>query len=291
MPPLQRNIVRTCLSALALAVCSAALGVAGAHAGTTAGTGATGSSAATGAEALAGCTVARTRDCRGRTTIRRHHRKFYCDRPLRRFGPLPLKVIVTFTRGRPFLENGAIDLNSGCRGDGDPQSVDLIVQVQGNGRNRGPSIDAFKVRRDVRNIQITGRVNCGRRYGAAHQDGVQLQGGTNLTFVDFRVGRYKRGLSTCQGAGGAFFYSSGGTRNVDVVRGAYIGCNHSLFAGAGTGTVRGAKFRSGRTDGSDSVCVGFAGSPPCERRTQSINFRNITCQRWHPSRNRWVRGR
>jgi hypothetical protein len=243
------------------------------------------------------CTVASTRDCVPGRTITRTNRKFFCDRPLRRWGRLPLKVVLNFTRGRRFGENGAVDLTTGCAGDANPATIDLIVVVRGNGRTYGPGVDAFKVRQRAgynRGIQVTGRVNCGPRYSAGmHQDGVQLQGGRNITFVDFRVGWYTRGLSTCQGAGGAFFYSGAqGYRpiNVDVIRGRYIACNHSLFAAAGTGSVVGARFRSGRTDGTDRKCREFHGSPPCDIRA-AVSISHVTCQRWSARRDRWVASR
>lgn len=243
------------------------------------------------------CTVASTRNCAPGRTITRTNRRFLCDRPLRRWGRLPLKVVLRFTRGHRFGHSGAVDLTTGCAGDGDSSTIDLMVYVRGNGRTHGPGVDAFKVRHRAgynRGIQITGRVNCGPRYsGAVHQDGVQLQGGRNITFVDFRVGRYNRGRSTCQGAGGAFFYSGANgnhARNIDVVRGRYIACNHSLFAGLGSGSVRGARFRSGRVDGSDRKCRGFFSGPPCDIRA-NVSIRNLTCQRWNPRRNRWVSDR
>jgi hypothetical protein len=254
---------------------------------------ATSGTAATSATALA-CTVADTSTCvPGRTIIRRNQ-KFLCDRPLARYGRLPLKVVINFTAGRRFGANGAIDLVTGCAGDGDSNTIDLIVDVKGNGRTYGAGHDAMKVRQRagyLRGIQITGRVQCGPRFNrAAHQDGVQLQGGRNITFVDFRVGRYDLGRSTCQGAGGAFFYSGASgyvPTNIDVVRGRYIACNHSLFAGLGSGSVRGAMFRSGRTDGTDPRCRGFAGSIPCDIRN-AVTLSNLTCQRWSWPRNRWI---
>ncbi|MGH7359778.1 MAG: hypothetical protein ACREJR_13270, partial [Candidatus Rokuibacteriota bacterium] len=196
-----------------------------------------------------GCTVATTRDCDAGRTITRTNRRFYCDRPLRRWGRLPLKVVLNFSRGRRFGQN-AVDLTTGCAGDRNPRTVDLILLVRGNGRTYGPGVDAVKVRHRAgynRGIQITGRADCGPRYTPAmHQDGVQLQGGRNITFVDFRVGRYARGRSTCQGAGGAFFYSGANgnrPRNIDVVRGRFIACNRSLLGGLGSGSVRRARFR------------------------------------------------
>lgn len=240
------------------------------------------------------CTVASTAGCVPGRTLTLRNRKFLCERPLARWGRLPLKVVITFTPGRRFGANGAVDLHTGCAGDGNSNTVDLILDVRGNGRTYGPGVDAVKVRQRagyLRGIQITGRVNCGPRYSrAVHQDGVQLQGGRNITFVDFRVGNYRRGRSTCQGAGGAFFYSGAQgfrPRNIRVVRGRYIACNHSLFAGLGTGSVRNARFRSGRTDGTDPKCRGFAGAPPCDIRA-NVSISNLVCQRWSWSRNRWI---
>jgi hypothetical protein len=241
--------------------------------------------------------VASTAGCVPGRTLTLRNRKFLCNRPLARYGRLPLKVVVLFTVGRRFGGNGAIDLYTGCAGDGNPSTIDLIVDVRGNGRSYGPGVDAFKVRQRagyVRGIQVTGHVDCGPRYSAAaHQDGVQLQGGRNITFVDFSVGRYNTGRSTCQGAGGAFFYSGAqGYRptNIRVVRGRYIACNHSLYAGGGTGSVRGARFRSGRTDGTDPKCRGFHGSLPCDIRA-NVRLTNVVCQRWNARRNVWVASR
>ena len=179
--------------------------------------------------------------------------KFLCDRPLASYGPLPLKVDVDFTPGRLFGGNGAIDLYTGCAGDGDPTTIDLIVDVEGDGVTYGPGVDAFKVRQGAgytAGIQLTGHVDCGPKYTPSqHQDGVQLQGGRNIAFVDFSVGDYANGRSTCQGAGGAFFYSGASgysPTNVDVVRGSYIACNHSLFVGGGTsGDIVGARVPLG----------------------------------------------
>lgn len=251
---------------------------------------------ASGASFLA-CMVASTAGCVPGRTLTLRNRKFLCNRPLASYGRLPLKVVVLFTVGRRFGGNGAIDLYTGCAGDANPATIDLIVDVRGNGRTYGPGVDAFKVRQRagyLRGIQLTGHVDCGPRYNAgAHQDGVQLQGGRNITFVDFSVGRYNTGRSTCQGAGGAFFYSGAqGYRptNIRVVRGRYIACNHSLFAGLGTGAVRNARFRSGRTDGSDPKCRGFHGSPPCDVRA-AVSFSGLICQRWNARRNVWVASR
>jgi hypothetical protein len=228
-----------------------------------------------------------------RTTITIRDDQFLCERPLSSWGPLPLKVIVDFTPGRRYGGNGAVDLATGCAGDNNSQTIDLIVDVRGDGRTYGPGVDAMKVRWEAGynsgGIQITGTVQCGpRANGGVHSDGVQLQGGRNITFVDFNVGNYDQGTSTCQGAGGAFFYSGAGgynPQNISVVRGKMIACNHSLNANqARSGSVTGGMFRSGRTDGSDPVCNGYAASDPCEGIQNVGGQGSNTCQRWRNGR-------
>ncbi|MGH3036591.1 MAG: hypothetical protein ACRDMU_05360 [Gaiellaceae bacterium] len=240
-----------------------------------------------------GCSVADTSGCVPGSTLTLRDAKFFCDRPLSAYGRLPLKIVVDFTPGQPFGGNGAIDLYSGCSGDGNSNTIDLIVDVEGDGLTYGPGTDAFKVRQAAGyngGIQVTGHVDCGPRYGSAHQDGVQLQGGRNITFVDFSVGNYALGRSTCQGAGGAFFYSSAGgyaPSNVDVIRGSYIACNHALFRGGGSGDVVAGRFRSGRTDGTDPLCTGYAGSPACDGSITAVTMSNVTCESWNRSADRW----
>jgi chitodextrinase len=236
------------------------------------------------------CTIASTAGCVPGSTLTFRDTQFRCDRPLSTYGRLPLKVVLEYTPGRIYSGNGAVDLITGCVGDGNSNTIDLIVDVRGDGRTYGPGQDALKVRLDARDIQITGHADCGPREGGAHQDGIQLQGGTNIAFVDFTVGNYDAGLSTCQGAGGAFFYSgaNGNTaQNTSVIRGKYIGCNHSLFIGEGSGSVADAMFRSGRTDGTDPVCTGYAASPACQGGVPGVSTRNLTCENWNRTSRRW----
>ena len=145
-----------------------------------------------------------------------------------------------------------VRLDAGCVGDG-TNAIDLVLSINGDGRTYGPQEDAIRVMNELpgaSNLQISGYANCGRKeITEIHQDGIQVLGGTNITWVDFRVGNYDAGLSTCQGAGGAFFYSMTST-NTRIQGGKFIACNHSLLAGAGSGSVSGASFRSGRNDGS-----------------------------------------
>jgi chitodextrinase len=246
------------------------------------------------------CTVASTSGCVPGATLTFMDTQWVCTKPISSYGTLPLKVVLDYTVGRKYGGNGAVDLTSGCAGDGNAQTIDLIVDVRGDGKTYGPGVDAMKVRTEAGyngGIQLTGHVDCGPKYTSTeHPDGVQAQGGRDITFVDFSVGNYDAGLSTCQGAGGAFFYSNAGgyaPKNVNVVRGKYIACNHSLFVndGGGTGSVTGGMFRSGRTDGTDPVCSDYAGSPACtgtnDRIAAGVTLSGVTCQRWNASTDTW----
>jgi hypothetical protein len=200
---------------------------------------------------------------------------------------LPLRVVMNYTHNY----NGfGVRLGAGCAGDG-TSAIDLVLQINGDGLTHGPQEDAIRVmaeRPGASNLQITGHANCGRKVvDAIHQDGIQVLGGTNVTWVDFRVGDYDAGRSTCQGAGGAFFYSLASTNTV-IQGGKYIACNHSLLAGNGSGHVSGASFRSGRNDGSDPAC-NYHSSEPCIFQSASITRGSgVTCQRWHPATRRWI---
>jgi hypothetical protein len=190
-------------------------------------------------------------------------------------------------------------LDAGCAGDGNSSTIDLILDIRGDGRTRGPGEDAIRITNHspgARDIQITGRADCGPRRGGAHQDGIQAIGGTNITFVDFVIGDYEAGVASCQGAGGIVFYSGdGGTRpqNMQIIRGSYIGCNHALANGNPNsgGAVRDARFRSGRIVAQEEICLDengdpFHTSPPCIVPSNFTRV-NLTCQRWSTTQQRW----
>ena len=229
----------------------------------------------------------------GGTTITLTNTFWRCTRPVRDYATsgLPLRVVMLYTTNyRPPTGGGAVQLDAGCAGDG-TAATDLVLDIRGDGRTYGPGEDAVRVttaRPGASNLQIEGRADCGRRVGSAHADGIQVLGGTNITFRNFEVGNYDAGLATCQGAGGAFFYSMA-TTNTRVEGGKYVGCNHSLFAGSASGHVTGALFRSGRTDGTDPACVGYAASEPCmgPELGRGVTTSGITCQFWNRTQDRW----
>lgn len=223
--------------------------------------------------------------CKPGTKIVKTNEGWQCNRPLVSYGRLPIKVVIVSTEA--WDEGIAVSVNNGCVGS-PGTDVNLIVDIQGEGArsDTGPGADAFKTRVNPQNLRITGSFQCGRQAEDAHQDAVQIQGGTNITFVNAETGDYEKGLSTCQGAGGGPFYSLNTITNVDVLGGTWINCNHSL-AGLHPGTdndIIDAKFRSGRNDGSDPNCD-FHSSKPCVY-TRSLNLRRVTCEQWIGGR--WV---
>ncbi len=142
---------------------------------------------------------------------------------------------------------------------------------------------------DPQNLRVTGSIQCGQKAPNAHQDAIQIQGGTNITFVNVEAGgNYDAGTSTCAGAGGGPFYSLNTITNVDVLGGKYIACNHTLNghnadSGPGNDVIQ-ARFRSGRS--SDPNCEGIHASPPCMNTGALALFQNATCQQWLGGR--WV---
>ncbi len=218
--------------------------------------------------------------CKPGTTITVTNEGWHCRQPLASYGPLPIKVVSISTAA--WEDGAAVTVNSGCTGS--PGTlVNLIVDIRGAGPSSpyGSGHDAFKTRVNPRDLRITGSLQCGRRAPDAHQDSLQIQGGTDITFVNvIGGGNYDAGLSTCQGAGGGPFYSANQIVNVDVLGGKWISCNHALNGGhPGTDNdVVSAKFRSGRDDGSDPNCT-FYSSPPCTN-TAPLRLKNVTCERW-----------
>jgi hypothetical protein len=225
--------------------------------------------------------------CKPGTTIVVTNRPWHCNRPLESYGSLPIKVVSISTAA--WDDGTAVSVNSGCNGS-PGEAVNLIVDIRGSGphSSAGSGHDAFKTRVNPTNLRITGSLQCGRREPGAHQDALQIQGGTNIAFVNVEGGGdYDAGRSTCQGAGGGPFYSLNQITNIDVIGGKWIACNHALNGGheGADNDIVGARFRSGRDDGSDPNCAGFHGSPPCIR-TGALRLQGVSCQQWLDGR--WV---
>jgi hypothetical protein len=164
-------------------------------------------------------------------------------------GTLPLKVTAKFTT---FVETSGpvVDLREGCTGDG-TDAIDLILDIQGDGRTVGGINDALSVKLDAHDIDITGNIDCGPRGPGSHQDGIQAQGARDIAFVDLEVGDWDDKRATCTGASGGIDFSLGGIANViptdhACIRCRVIACRRGLNLGVSEGVrVVDSRFRSG----------------------------------------------
>ncbi|HXV57300.1 MAG TPA: DNRLRE domain-containing protein [Gaiellaceae bacterium] len=220
--------------------------------------------------------------------------RFTCNRPLADLaalnpigqgpGRLPLLVEIGFTTYVD-LAPAAVDLRQDCAGDGDDETIDLVLAVEGDGRTLGGTADAVKVRLTASDIQVTGFANCGPRgVGAngipedgsnddAHQDGAQIQGGDTVEFIDFEFGDWETGTATCQGAAGTFVPGSvngNPVQDMACIRCKSVSCNGGFLLSWSDGSrVIDSKWRTGNpadrvgllANGQTGLCR-FA-SPPC----------------------------
>ena len=125
----------------------------------------------------------------------RTRRSWECSGRLRAYDRLPIKVISNM----PNPGDGDAIRLIGCRGDGDRSTVDLILDVNGNGRGRGTAFDAVRIGMGSRGLVVTGDVECGARHTNPniHQDIVQALSGRNIYFRRFTSGHPRTGRWTC----------------------------------------------------------------------------------------------
>ena len=139
-----------------------------------------------------------------------------CNGSLASFGELPVKVVSTIAN--PGNDN-AINLR-GCYGDGDPATVDLILDVRGNGGSVGTAYDAVRIGQNAHDLVVTGNAECGARHTnpSIHQDVVQALSGNRIEFRDFTSGDPFTGRWTCWGAGGGWYVTwANGSIPTDMV--------------------------------------------------------------------------
>ena len=198
--------------------------------------------------------------CEPRSRIVLTNAGFSCTRPLSTIarnngmngnpGRLPLLVKINFTTYRAISIPAWSRSRRGCRGDGNSNTIDLILEIEGDGRTQGGTVDAIKVRENPHDIQITGYANCGPEglgpdgrpdtRDDAHQDGAQIQGGNRVEFIDFTWGDWAARRATCQGAAGTFVPGSVNNwpvRNMACIRCKSVSCNHGMLISRSVGTV------------------------------------------------------
>lgn len=234
----------------------------------------------------AGCTIQNVRAngpevCRGQggtqITVTAHGQfpvgAWRCDRLLSNYGPLPIEVTVDIPNNQSSGQTGVLighPTVGACVGDGDPNTIDLIVWVVGNGGSRGPSEDAVKIGDSARDIEFTGDIECGLQTPIAHQDGVQFQGNADrITAYGLTSGNPAVSSAwTCDGSGGGWFVSN---TNVDaaVCDNCEIAAQNSALRSL-SGTNSGAR---------DSVFGTTGGINPCVVTSPGgVNERNVCNQ-------------
>jgi hypothetical protein len=196
-------------------------------------------------------------------------RSWQCTGALSSFGQLPIKVVSSIPN--PGTAD-AIRL-IGCYGDGNPATVDLILDVRGNGGNLGTGYDAVKVGQNAHDLVITGSADCGARSGSIHQDGVQVMSGRAIEFRDFVSGDPDGGRWTCWGTGGGFFISHvNGDVPTDVV------CVRCRIAAFNQALRIGNSVRSGARDSvfgysrSYGIYVGADASSPVNVGNRAVRY-------------------
>jgi hypothetical protein len=200
------------------------------------------------------CNHENTRGCEPGAEIEIVDSQWRCRGPLADYaeqagGTLPLKVTARFTT---FVNTSGpvIDLREGCTGDG-TQAIDLILDVQGDGRTRGGVNDGLSVKLTASEIDITGNIDCGPRLAISHQDGVQAQGGSRIAFVDLEVGDWDARRATCTGASGGIDISEGGIEGgipsfYECIRCRVVACRRALNVGISQDVrIIDSSFRSG----------------------------------------------
>lgn len=174
------------------------------------------------------------------TTIRAT-KNWVCNRPLEDYGELP--IIVKSRIDNQSRPSEAVTLSGpGCAGDGDPETIDLVLEIEGDGGEIGPTSDAVRIKLGAHDIEIEGYADCGEAPSGVRQNGIHVMLGYRITFVGFRVGDPDAGKWTCEGASGALAIeerSEDDPAPEDVV---CVGCE---MASANRGLYIGDSIRSG----------------------------------------------
>lgn len=154
------------------------------------------------------------------TTVNLLNERFICTGPLAELGQLPIIVEQHLSNDHPSARaaRGAVAIESGCTGDGDPATDDLVIHQYGNGTTLGAGGDPIVIFPGSHDLTITGFTDCGTIYvGAdgvprtsddAHQDGFDIRGGMDILIHDYRMGDWASQTATCHGAGGLYYPSA-----------------------------------------------------------------------------------
>lgn len=176
----------------------------------------------------------RAEDVTPGTTIRTAE-NWVCDRPLDQYGDLPI-IVKSRIEGQPRPLEAVTLTGPDCAGDGNPATVDLVLEIEGDGRDVGPTSDAVKVKLGAHDIEISGFADCGESSPGVQQNGIHVMLGYRITFVDFDLGDAETGTWTCDGAAGALSIEERSEEDpepedVVCVRCEIVSPNRSLYIG------------------------------------------------------------
>lgn len=150
----------------------------------------------------------------GGTTINSTTR-WNCNQPLSNFGTLPITLNSNVTNAHArTLANGVVGFNAGCRGDGDPNTIDICLHINGNGTTLGSDDDGLVLRGGM-DIQVGcgpgdhPNIDCGTEGPNAHMDGIASHEGYRMEFWDLTSGNWDTKVATCHGAGAVVYWSAG----------------------------------------------------------------------------------
>lgn len=168
------------------------------------------------------------------TTIRATE-NWECDRPLEQYGELPI-IVRSRIEDQPRPLEAVTLAGPDCTGDGNPGTVDLVLEIEGDGRDVGPTSDAVKVKLGAHDIEISGFANCGESSDAVQQNGIHVMLGYRITFLDFEIGDAETRTWTCDGAAGVLSIEERSEEDpepedVVCVRCALVSPNRSLYIG------------------------------------------------------------
>lgn len=222
-------------------------------------------------------------ECAYGDTITRTNAGWTCNAPLSTFGTLPIRVVITSTTVWPGAQ--AVRLNPNCAGDSNEDTIDLIIEANGNGSTLGISGDVLQfgtlTSPGPTDIQLTINADCGDPGGHFDwfQNLAQARPGSYMAIVNGKSGTPDN--PTCQAAGGMVFWSN--DMDIDIIGGQYYGCNHGLNgneARYGDGVnIRDVLFQVGRPGG----CPGVVTTNSCIH-TQGMVFSGTNVfRRWNGS--------
>jgi hypothetical protein len=196
-----------------------------------------------GLDLMAEALKKRAEDATPGTTIRTDE-NWECDRPLEEYGELPI-IVKSRIDDQPRPVEAVTLSGPDCAGDGNPETIDLVLEIEGDGGDVGPTTDAVRVKLGAHDIVIGGYADCGEAPPGVRQNGIHVMLGYRITFVDFRIGDLEAGEWTCDGASGVLAIEE---RSEDDPEPEDVVCDGCAMVSGNRGLYIGDSVRSGSRD-------------------------------------------